>query len=146
TTTTLTVARVRHLTEETPEHRQQTRGVMALVLCMTPAMFVFGFVLWVFLLRGGLTLRLMGIALPRRDGRPAARWPWASPTRPFWLPLMVPLCLSLVALSPGPEFAGVALALWVVAVGLLAGYVPLALMRPTQSLHDRLAGTYLMPN
>ncbi len=140
------VPRIRQLMAETPERRREFRGVMALSLCVTPVVFVAGCVLWALIFRGGLTLRLMGISLRRRDGRPAARWQCAWRTLLFWLPIMTALCLSLLALTPGPEFAGVALMLWVVAAGTLAGYVPLALTRPTWSLHDRLAGTYLMPS
>jgi len=62
-----------------------------------------------------------------------------------WLPFVTLLWLAGYM---NERFAGAA---WLIhglswlALGLLAGYVLLALRYPDRSLHDRLAGTYLVP-
>jgi hypothetical protein len=102
-------------------------------------------VLWAWVFRGGVTLRLVGISLRRRDGQPAARWQCAWRTLLFWLPVNGLLSLAVLALLLGP-FGVASFLLWLLAAALLVGYVPLALWLPERSWHDRLAGTYLMPS
>ncbi len=97
------------------------------------------------LLRGGLAFRLTGLALVRRDGRPAGRWRCAGRATLFWLPIVAILwsvaAIDLYATS----------ALWLcsllqgLSVVVLAGYAVHALRSPARAWHDRLAGTWLVP-
>jgi uncharacterized RDD family membrane protein YckC len=103
-------------------------------------------VLWAFLFRGGLSFRLVGIALLRANGRPALRLQCAWRALLFWLPVTALLALSIWVDSAYPETAPLAFWLWCSALGVLLGYMVLALWFPRRSLHDWLAGTYLVPN
>jgi hypothetical protein len=108
-------------------------------------------------MRGGLTLRMTGICLVRADGRKAARWQCAWRAFLFWLPLLV-LLMASIALdywfwSTGePRPSGVlawlpwlSTVVWWAALLLLPLYAVLAIRSPMQSLHDRFAGTFLVP-
>ena len=109
-------------------------------------MYIFACVLWALAFRGGFTMKLVGISLRRRSGRPAARWQCAWRTFLFWLPVGMLWSLSLFALMIGPEYGLLSWLLWLLAAVVLAAYLPLALWHPERALHDRLAGTYLMPS
>jgi hypothetical protein len=113
-------------------------------------------ILWAFLWRGGLSFRIAGIGLVRSDGRPAARWQCAWRALLFWAPITALLVASswvslayFLSLWDGsaspvwtPELAWV---LFCAAFWLLIAYVAVAIVFPTRSLHDYLAGTYLVP-
>ncbi len=62
-----------------------------------------------------------------------------------WAPLVVLLNLSIIAKVIHTEATVPALVLWSLAVAYVAGCGVLALLLPARSLHDRLAGTYLVP-
>jgi hypothetical protein len=112
-------------------------------------------IVWAFAFRGGLSYRITGMALVRRDGRPAARWQTAWRGALLWLPfagflfLSVTLTWEFWSTGPGPNppmwMAHLATFLWWLAVALLPAYVLLALWQPARSLNDRLAGTWLVP-
>jgi hypothetical protein len=112
-------------------------------------------VAWAFLFRGGLSYRLTGIALVRADGRPASRLQCAWRALLVWAPvtaLLVQSCWldnhywsTWRPDTPNRWMLAAANACWYAAVGLLLAYAGLALWRPTRSLHDRLAGTFLVP-
>jgi len=127
---------------------------MAMIFAFWPTLWT----IWAFLFRGGLSYRLTGIALVRKDGRPAPRW------RCAWRALLVwagPLALFLAALllelhhiglhwgSADPvapsALAWLAWLAWWLAVALLLLSVWLAQRNPARGLHDVLAGTYLVP-
>jgi hypothetical protein len=112
-------------------------------------------VLWAFALRGGLSFRILSLALVRGDGRPAARWQCAWRALLVWTPLVALLLSSLwldyaywSAWHTGGAPAWmlrVSFLAWWATWPLLAAYVVLALWHPARALHDRLAGTYLVP-
>jgi hypothetical protein len=110
-------------------------------------------VVWAFLARGGLSLRILGISLVRKNGRPAYRWQCAERALAVWLPVVALLVGSIWLeswqLAATEERAWwvpwLAFGLWWGAVALVLGYVVLALWFPSRSLHDRWAGTYLVP-
>jgi uncharacterized RDD family membrane protein YckC len=114
-------------------------------------------VVWSFVTRGGVSLRLMGLSLVRSDGRRASRLRCAWRTLLVWLPVTALLGLSLIleirywsAWSAADPSAGRGLfwastAVWYAGLALLVAYGALALWSPARSLHDRLAGTYLVP-
>jgi eukaryotic-like serine/threonine-protein kinase len=115
-------------------------------------------VVWAFLTRGGLSLRLAGIRLLQADGRPAARWRCAWRALLVWAPVALLVLASVYldvwrisgALASGdPDArawcAWVAWLAWWLALALLPAYALLALRHPARGPHDRLAGTYLVP-
>jgi uncharacterized RDD family membrane protein YckC len=113
-------------------------------------------VVWAFLFRGGLSYRLVGIALVRADGRPAPRWRCAWRALLVWAPVTAALVLSLwldawywSTWQPADAnrwwVLALATVLWWLALVTLMAYVALALWKPTRAVHDCLAGTYLVP-
>jgi hypothetical protein len=89
--------------------------------------------------RGGLSLRVLHLALKRGDGRYASGLQCAWRCLIFWVPLA--LLLELVIAS-GPTVWPA----WPVALGLyLVVGMGTALWTPTRALTDRLTGTYLVP-
>jgi uncharacterized RDD family membrane protein YckC len=123
-----------------------------LVVTVVPAVV---WVVWAALWRGGLSMRVTGLALVRRDGRPAARWQCGWRALLVWGPVaaLVVLAVGLDAsywlawrpgMVPGPERAWASAARYA-ALGLLALYAVLAVAWPRRGLHDRLAGTYVVP-
>jgi uncharacterized RDD family membrane protein YckC len=93
-------------------------------------------IVWAFLWRGGLSLPLFGLSLVRADGQPARRLQCAWRAVVVWAPVTALLAcwLWLGWISSGWD-----------ALVLLLLYVVLALWSPERALHDRLAGTYLVP-
>jgi hypothetical protein len=112
-------------------------------------------VIWTFLTRGGLNLRLMGIRLVSWNGQPAARWRCAWRTLLVWTPLTALLALSVLLETTywhrwlqqdsQPWMLWASSVCWWFAIVLLIGYGVLTLWFPARGLHDRLSGTYLVP-
>jgi hypothetical protein len=110
---------------------------------------------WAFLTRGGLSYWLLGIAPVRRDGRLAGRFQCAWRALLVWVPVAGLLLLSywleawywsLWGTAAAPVWAlWLSTVIWWATWLLLGAYIILALRYPTRSLHDRLAGTYLVP-
>jgi hypothetical protein len=134
------------------EIRTRVFSFVAGFLACAPLVWAF----WAFLFRGGLSYRIMGIALVRGDGRPASRLQCALRSLVVWAPPAALLILSLwlsvsywSAWKPEPSHSAWMLWLswlvWWCGVLLLIGYVALALWRPARGPHDRLVGTYLVP-
>jgi hypothetical protein len=119
--------------------------------------FGLAWTIWAFLTRGGLTFRLAGIALLRSNGRKALRIQCAWRALLVWIPvtalLMLSVWLDSVWLAdwfrqtsePYAWAYWLSWLCWGLALALLPLYVGLALRLPDRSLHDRLAGTYLVP-
>lgn len=101
---------------------------------------------WSFLLRGGLSYRLTGIHLSRRDGRKAARWQCALRVLLVWSPIVLIQALAILVHAWFPEQNKLALALWLGSVLLIPAYIWSALRSPGQALYDRILGVYLVPN
>jgi hypothetical protein len=97
--------------------------------------------IWAFLFRGGLTFRLMGIALVRSDGSRASRRRCAWRTFLLWAPFvsLYGLVLWLFGKEWGMLFGLLAL------LCLLCLYLVLGLVFPRRPPQDFLAGTYLVP-
>jgi hypothetical protein len=124
------------------------------LLCAWPVLWV----LWAFVSRGGLGYRVAGIALVRAVGRRATRLQCLWRAFLVWAPVAGLFVLSSwldglywsvwqdpAARNSWRWLEGLAVACWWAAWLLLAGYVVLALRSPSRSLHDRLAGVYLVP-
>lgn len=101
--------------------------------------------LWAFVFRGGISLRLMGIDLVRWDGLPAGPIRCACRALLVWTPIAALLILANSVILSANARLGLADALWWSAAGLLAVYSYVALIYPARSLHDVVAGTYLVP-
>lgn len=102
-------------------------------------------VIWAILTRGGLTLRLMGLGIVRADGRPAARWQCAWRALIVWVPIAALLYACVWVKAFAPEQFLLQSGLWWLAAALVLGDIVLAIHRPIRALHDRLAGTHLVP-
>jgi hypothetical protein len=118
------------------------QGTLGSAIIVWPALWV----LWAFLLRGGVSFSLMGISLVRSNGRKASRLQCAWRALLVWLPVTALLRISFAletATWRGANLLG--WVLWGWALAILAVYIVMALASPTRSLHDRLAGTHLVP-
>jgi hypothetical protein len=132
------------------EDQDLTRAI-TLVVPVWPVVWV----LWAFALRGSLSYRILGLTLVRPDGRPAPRWRCAWRALLVWAPITALLVASIwLDCWYWPTWRAGAPSVWLLRLSLLTWWavwpilgldVLLALRRPAQALHDRLAGTYLVP-
>jgi hypothetical protein len=121
--------------------RENTLRTIAVAISVWPLLWV----LWAFVFRGGFALSLTGLVLVRADGRKAARWQCAWRVLLAWAPVTLLLALSVLL---NAHYGGLLVLYWIIwfsAVAVLVSYVVLALVFPTRSLHDWLAGTHLVP-
>lgn len=111
-------------------------------------------ILWASAARGGPSFAVCGIALVRRDGRRASRWRAAWRALLTWaqggllLLLFVNVWLTFVVprLDAGPKASNNYQEYgFCVFLGVLLVYTILVVWLPRRTLHDRLAGTYLVP-
>jgi hypothetical protein len=118
------------------------------LLAFTLAVLVFWpvcWVAWAFVWRGGLTQRALGLSLVLANGHRAWRLPCAWRALVVWGPVAALLGLSLWLDAYHPEQTRWSWACWGAALGALVGFAALALRTPARGLHDRLAGTYVVP-
>jgi hypothetical protein len=105
--------------------------------------------------RGGARHRLTGVEVVRLDGRPAGRLRCAWRALVAWAP---PFALLVAARyledtywrgwAPGADATLTTItvpALQVLAYALIALFLLVAVLQPARGLHDRLAGTCLVP-
>jgi len=117
-------------------------------------------ILWAFLLRGGLSYRMAGIALVRADGQPAWRLQCLYRALLVWAPVTALFLLSMwlddrywawatwrsaAEREPHRWMLSLAMVSWWHAWGALVAFAVMALRNPTGAPNDRLAGTYLVP-
>jgi hypothetical protein len=136
-------------TTGTPDEATSTR--MALATVVGAGIWPLLWVVWAFLFHGGLTFRRLGIAVVRSDGQPASRLRCAARALVVWAPVLVILA-SLYWMAVGfggsrssVEFQAAWMGAWRWITVLLFLYLLLALVYPPRALHDRLAGTFLVP-
>jgi hypothetical protein len=144
-----------HALNASPSDTAGPARVMAVIALIALLTWPILWIVWTFLWRGGISYRIVEIDLVRSDGRPALRLQCAWRAFLVWAPVTGLLLLSLWLQTRfwadwSEDNASLWLhtlssALWYAALALLAAYVALAIARPTRSLHDRLAGTYLVP-
>ena len=94
--------------------------------------------------RGGLSYLLVGMGLVRGDGVRASRWRVAWRSFLVWLPPTL-LLIGAIAMQNTWVAGASSWTLFGLAVAVLSAYLPLALMIPARGVHDRLAGTVLVP-
>ncbi len=116
-------------------------GALLFSIGMFPALWV----LSAFVFRGGVGLRLAGLALVRRDGRDAGRLRCAWRALLVWGTVFGWLALVLWLDVSFPFAVWLGPTLQVLTVALLFGYVALALRFPERGPHDYLVGTVLVP-
>lgn len=123
----------------------QWAGESAKVLGVTVIAQLLAWVAWGAFTRGGLSLRMTGLALVRRDGQRPSRFRCGTRSFIAWAPIAALLGLTSWTLAAWPQTPALS---WVALVGsalLLLAYPALALIRPERGLHDRLAGTVIVP-
>jgi hypothetical protein len=124
---------------------------MALATVVGAGVWPLLWVVWAFLFHGGLTLRRLNIAVVRWDGQPASRMRCAGRALLVWAPVLVILAsLYWMAVGLGGSrsvaaFQAAWMSSWQWITVLLFLYLILALVFPPRALHDRLAGTFLVP-
>jgi len=109
------------------------------LLLLSPAVWAS----WAVLTRGGLLLTLAGLSLVRSDSRPAGRWRCGWRALVAWAPVAWLLAAACHARALG--LITTSWAFWALALAAVAVYPVLALSSPPRSVHDRLAGTWLVP-
>jgi hypothetical protein len=102
-------------------------------------------VAWAFVWRGGLTQRVFGLSLVLANGHRAWRLQCAWRALVVWAPVAALLGLALWLDAYHPEQARWSWACWGAALMTLFVFAALALRNPTRGLHDRLAGTFVIP-
>ncbi len=112
-------------------------GMLAIYVCL-PALIA------AMLFRGGLALRAAGIALVRRDGRPASRLRVFWRALVAWVPFWVALVLMLLVSSFGHPQTADSLSLGM-CCGSSCVLIILSLAFPQRGLPDRFAGIRPVP-
>jgi membrane protein implicated in regulation of membrane protease activity len=122
-------------------HSKEVEGLLTVTAAVVAV-----WVVWAFLTRGGLTFHLGGVYLRRRDGREATRLQCAGRELLVWGPVML---LPAAALTAAGEVPGVPLVYfgpWWGSLVLLLVYAVVAVRWPRRGPHDRLLGTWLVPD
>ena len=95
--------------------------------------------------RGGLTIRVLGLAVVREDGSPASRWRCLGRAAIAWsIPLLlVPLIFDFGSVDLLPKKVEA----WVALLGVVLMLVGAiwVVRRPSRGPQDRLAGTWVVP-
>jgi hypothetical protein len=103
-------------------------------------------ILWAFAFRGGYAFWRGGIHLRRADGRPTARWQCGLRAFVVWMPVLCVFSAAIASALFVPQLPELYFTLWTIGALLFPLWFVLALWNPTRGLHDRLAGTYLVPD
>jgi uncharacterized RDD family membrane protein YckC len=115
----------------------------ALVACCAGIGWTVIALVFAFAFHGGLSLTLFGVRVRNRRGALASRFRCVWRTAAAAVPLVVLYALPCVLIFAGHAMiAYVALA---IGVGAHAAWIAHAILRPSRSLQDRLAGTQLVP-
>jgi hypothetical protein len=115
--------------------------LMMVVVSVFPAAWT----LWPLAAGAGLSYRVMGLALVRRDGRLASRLQCFLRALLVWGPVTALgwIATGLVVFAPGLPWLSQS-AGWLAGLLLLV-YALAALRWPARTLHDRLVGTFAVP-
>ena len=89
--------------------------------------------------------RALGLSLVLANGHPALRLQCAWRALIVWVPVAALVGLSVWLEAHHPELTRLPWLCWVAALAVLFLFIALALRTPSRGLHDRLAGTYLVP-
>jgi hypothetical protein len=137
-----TAARARgEASDAVPEALWPVVGMILVALVVVPLVFVASAVIF----RGGLSLRLAGLALVRSGGRDALRVQCAWRVAVVWLPVVAVLVPVLWIDLRRTDLLWLCPILQGLAILLLLVPAALALRFPRRSLPDWLAGTWVVP-
>jgi hypothetical protein len=103
------------------------------------------FAAFAFAFRGGVSYLLSGIALVRRDGRPAGRWVCALREVVIGAPMLIVLLLNTWVQALHPDWVYVRLGFVMLTVVTFLGYLIVGLRYTHQGPYDELVGTYMVP-
>ena len=126
------------------DEERQTHQI-ALQFTILNGLIVAGFAAFAFAFRGGLSYALSGIALVRRDGRPAGRWLCAARELLMWAPLLLVVTCNIWLQSLHPDWMRLRLVFAFVTALTLVAYLVVGLRYPNRGPHDKLVGTYMVP-
>jgi hypothetical protein len=112
-----------------------------MLVCFWPTLWVF----WAFFFRGGITQHMMGLTLVCSDGGSASRLRCAWRAVLVWMPVVILLIAAVSVKAADLQARVVPVILIGAAAAYVVGCVALALCLPSRSLHDRIAGTVLVP-
>jgi hypothetical protein len=101
---------------------------------------------WAALMRGGWLLRPFGMAVARFDSRPAERWRCGIRAALAWLPATASLLVATWIRHSPSGLAWLCWLNWGAALAILLSAIPLAVASPARLPHDRMTGTWLVPN
>lgn len=112
--------------------------------------FILGFFLTVYVafavaFRGGVSYLLAGLTLVRKDGRRAGRLRCGVRELFVWLPVFAALALAVALQWYFPHAKLLRLFAAVACIGVLLGWVIVAVRLPGRGPQDRLAGTFVVP-
>ncbi len=103
-------------------------------------------ILWSMIMRGGLSLSLMGIELLQANGKKAGPFRIGLRSVAVWGPFFALLLFSIYLQETGRwGQVGMPWTFWWLAVIYLAVCAVTVLIWPRRGLHDRLTGIYLLP-
>lgn len=98
-----------------------------------------------FVFRGGLVLRILGLRIVRQDGRKASRPRILWRSLLAWGPLALLVLLATSVSTDRPDFTWKQASLLGLVVLPASGFLLWAALLPDRGLHDRMAGTALVP-
>jgi hypothetical protein len=134
-------ARARGEIDGLPNRLRTALVVILILLSLVPLLLVASALIF----RGGLSLRLAGLALVRSDGRDAGRLRCAWRVVVVWAPVVAVLMPIVWIDLRRPDLLWLCPVLQGLAVLLLAAHAALALRFPRRSYPDWLAGTSIVP-
>jgi len=121
-------------------------------LALLPSCLIAAFwIVWSMIFHGGLSFGLLGLSLVDRRGRPASPWRCGWRSLVVWGPILLVLLSSalwplwLDPHQPAAWFEDAWLGCWLGVLTLLLVYAAITLNYPDRSLHDYIAGTYVVP-
>jgi hypothetical protein len=122
-------------------------GVMLLIPAVLLGLTAILSIAGALVFRGGPILRLLGVAIVRRDGAPVTRLRAGWRALVAWSPLLALWAYVGVATRGGGTSADIFAAKWLFAAAMaamVAGAI-WAIRHPTRGLPDRVTGTWLVP-
>jgi len=128
------------------EPRQRPLTEMYIGNAVLVAAYCAIWIVWAFAFRGGYTYWRGGIRLRRGDGSRGSRLQCGRRALLVWAPVGTLLCLSLAISYLYPALPWLSLGLCAAGVLLVPMYAVLALIWPARLVHDRIAGTYPVPD
>src|SRR6185295_15524353 len=123
--------------------RSPRATVLTLMTAIGSSLALFFSILSPIAIPGGVTTRMIGLAVVTRDGNEIGRWRSLARTLIAWAPILVWLVSVPAQITMGPG-TGSVLAIGLVFGPMIAGVV-WTIAAASRGLHDRIAGTWVVP-